>query len=75
MLAICKPFDGKRASSGNGTMIALAVGSQDDVKKVHAKALELGAVSEGEPGPRGPGGFFAYFRDLDGNKLAAFARG
>ena len=75
MLAICKPFDGKRASGGNGTMIALAVGSQDDVKKIHAKALELGATSEGEPGPRGPGGFFAYFRDLDGNKLAAFARG
>jgi catechol 2,3-dioxygenase-like lactoylglutathione lyase family enzyme len=74
MLAVCKPFDGKQASTGNGTMVALAVGSQDDVRKLHAKALALGGKDEGAPGPRGPG-FFGYFRDLDGNKLAAFARG
>jgi catechol 2,3-dioxygenase-like lactoylglutathione lyase family enzyme len=74
MLAVCTPFDGKRATAGNGTMLALDVGSQDAVKKLHARALQLGGTDEGAPGPRGAG-FFAYFRDLDGNKLAAFARG
>ena len=40
------------------------------------KALELGGVDEGAPGPRGQtGGYFAYFRDMDGNKLAAFTMG
>ena len=74
MLAVCTPFDGKKATAGNGTMLALNVGSQDAVKKIHAKALELGGVDEGAPGPRGPG-YFGYFRDLDGNKLAAFVMG
>jgi len=74
MLAVCTPFDGKKATSGNGTMVALGVGSQDAVRKLHAKALALGASDEGAPGPRGPG-YFGYFRDLDGNKLAAFAMG
>ena len=74
MLAICTPFDGKRATAGNGTMLALNVGSQEAVRKIHAKALALGGSDEGAPGPRGPG-YFGYFRDLDGNKLAAFAMG
>jgi predicted lactoylglutathione lyase len=57
-------------------MIALNVGSQDAVKEMYAKALELGATDEGEPGPRGDGGFYGgYFRDLDGNKLCAFCFG
>jgi catechol 2,3-dioxygenase-like lactoylglutathione lyase family enzyme len=74
MIAVCSPFDGKKATVGNGTMLALNVGSPDAVKRIHAKALELGGTDEGAPGPRGPG-FFAYFRDLDGNKLAAFSMG
>jgi catechol 2,3-dioxygenase-like lactoylglutathione lyase family enzyme len=73
MLAVCKPFDEKKASAGNGTMIALNVGSPDAVKKLHAKAMQLGAKDEGAPGPRGDGGFHGgYFRDPDGNKLVAF---
>ncbi len=75
MLAVCKPHDGKKATGGNGTMIALNVGSEDAVKKVYAKALELGGTDEGEPGPRGTGFFGGYFRDLDGNKLVAFKMG
>jgi catechol 2,3-dioxygenase-like lactoylglutathione lyase family enzyme len=75
MLAVCKPFDGKSASAGNGTMLALSAPSQEAVQKLHARALALGGRDEGAPGPRGPGGYFAYFRDLDGNKIAAFARG
>lgn len=54
-------------------MVALAVDSAELVNKLHAKALELGAIDEGAPGPRGEDGFYAgYFRDLDGNKLNAF---
>jgi predicted lactoylglutathione lyase len=73
MLMIAKPYDEKKATSGNGTMVALNVGSPEAVKKVHAKAIKLGAKDEGAPGPRGDGGFHGgYFRDLDGNKLVAF---
>jgi predicted lactoylglutathione lyase len=75
MLAVCTPHDEKPASVGNGGMVALAAGSRDGVKKIHARALELGGTDEGEPGPRGAGGVFGYFRDLDGNKLAAFHMG
>jgi catechol 2,3-dioxygenase-like lactoylglutathione lyase family enzyme len=77
MLMVTRPHDKQAATFGNGAMIALSVDSKDDVAKLHAKALELGGACEGEPGPRGAFGEFAYFRDLDGNKLAAFhsARG
>ena len=72
---ITKPHDGKTATSGNGTMIALTAPSHDIVDKVYAKAMELGGQDEGPPGPRGAPemGFYAgYFRDLDGNKLNVF---
>ncbi len=72
MLAVCKPYDGKRATAGNGTMVALAAGSKENVDKLHAKALELGGTDEGAPGPRTGTFYGGYFRDLDGNKLVAF---
>ncbi len=73
MLAAIVPADGKKATVGNGVMIALNVGSPEAVKKIHAKAMKLGGTDEGAPGPRGTGGFHGgYFRDLDGNKLVAF---
>jgi len=72
-LGVCKPFDGKTATVGNGVMIALAAGSRANVDALYKKALELGGRDEGPPGPRGTSGFYAaYFRDLDGNKLSAF---
>jgi predicted lactoylglutathione lyase len=72
-LAVCKPFDGKTATVGNGVMVALVVDSNTKVDALHRKALELGAKDEGAPGPRGLEGFYAaYFRDLDGNKLNCF---
>jgi catechol 2,3-dioxygenase-like lactoylglutathione lyase family enzyme len=74
-LALAKPFDGKPASVGNGVMVALQAESQDAVKALHARALELGARDEGAPGPRGDGFYAGYFRDLDGNKLNAFFLG
>lgn len=72
MLMVTRPYDEKTAHPGNGTMLAINVDAQDDVARVHAKALSLGATSEGEPGPRGGFGDFAYFRDLDGNKIAVY---
>lgn len=73
MISAMRPYDGKSATVGNGTMVAFAVDSPDTVKKLYDKALELGGTDEGAPGPRGDSGFYAaYFRDLDGNKLNCF---
>ncbi|MDG2304612.1 MAG: VOC family protein [Candidatus Binatia bacterium] len=74
MLAICVPFDTEKPQShGNGNMIALPGGGRDGVDKMHAKALELGATDEGQPGERIPGVFYgAYVRDPDGNKICFF---
>ncbi|HRE61841.1 MAG TPA: VOC family protein [Micropepsaceae bacterium] len=72
MLMVTKPYDGKPATGGNGTMIALAAADQETVNKVHAKALSLGGKDEGAPGLRGDNFYGAYFRDLDGNKYVAF---
>lgn len=72
MIMVTRPYDGGAAHPGNGTMLAINVDAQADVARIYSKALELGGVSEGEPGPRGAFGDFAYFRDLDGNKIAVF---
>ncbi len=69
---VMKPYNEQPATVGNGVMIALAVDSEEKVRALHAKALELGGQDEGAPGPRGGGFYAAYFRDLDGNKLNAF---
>jgi catechol 2,3-dioxygenase-like lactoylglutathione lyase family enzyme len=78
-LAVTKPYDGREATAGNGTMVAISVDSRDKVERLHAKALELGGKDEGGPGVRGAEGdrafYGAYFRDLDGNKLCAFCIG
>ena len=71
-ISVTRPFDGKPATVGNGTMVALLVKSPGQVDALHAKALELGGTDEGAPGARGGGFYAAYFRDLDGNKLNAF---
>ena len=72
MFSVMKPFDAKPASVGNGMMVALAAANPQQVQALHAKALALGGTDEGAPGARGTGFYGAYFRDLDGNKLAAF---
>ena len=71
VFALAVPFDGKRASSGNGTMVGFQVESANTVEKMHATAIRLGATDEGAPGIRS-GGTAAYVRDLDGNKLCFF---
>ena len=71
-LSVTRPYDGNAATVGNGVMVALAVGKPEQVDALHAKAMDLGGVDEGPPGPRGGGFYAAYFRDLDGNKLNVF---
>ncbi|MBL45599.1 VOC family protein [Erythrobacter aureus] len=77
-IAATKPFDGKEASVGNGTMVALQAKDRDQVKRLYDIALANGGSDEGEPGPRGEPDengmvfYAAYFRDPDGNKLNAF---
>lgn len=75
MIMVTRPYDQQEARCGNGNMVAIEVESKEDVARVYEKALALGASSEGAPGPRGAFGEFAYFRDLDGNKLAVFHTG
>ena len=77
-VGLCKPFDGRPATVGNGTMLALHASSWQQVDDFHAAALAHGGVSEGVPGlrPQYNADFYAaYVRDPDGNKLAAVCRG
>ena len=74
-LGVIVPFDGRAATPGNGTMVALAADSTETVDRVHRKAISLGGKDEGPPGPRGQGFYAGYFRDLDGNKLNVFFMG
>jgi catechol 2,3-dioxygenase-like lactoylglutathione lyase family enzyme len=74
-LGVIKPYDGKTATIGNGTMVALFVDSQDKVRKLYDKAIQLGGQDEGPPGLRFGNFYAAYFRDLDGNKLNCFCMG
>ena len=72
MLAVGDPWDQKAATCGNGVMPAIGCKDKETVDRVYAKARELGAPCEGEPGERVPGMFYGgYFRDPDGNKICA----
>ncbi|WP_026377348.1 VOC family protein [Aestuariibacter salexigens] len=71
-LALTAPFDGNPASVGNGSMVALAVETPEQVDAVYNKAIELGATDEGPAGQRNDWFYAGYFRDLDGNKLNVF---
>ena len=72
MIMVTRPYDEKAATIGNGNMLAINVDAEEDVARVYDKAISLGASCEGKPGPRMEFGDFAYFRDLDGNKLCVF---
>ncbi len=72
MLAVCIPYNEEAQNCGNGNMVAIPGGDRAGVDKLYAKAIELGATDEGEPGERMPVFYGAYVRDLDGNKLCFF---
>ena len=67
------PHNKKTATFGNGTMIAFDIISKKDVDMFYNLALKLGATDEGLPGPRHEEHYYAYFRDLDRNKICAFS--
>lgn len=73
MFAVCTPYDGQKATVGNGTMVALAAPDRATVDRLYDKVISLGATCEGKPGVRAEQFYVAYFRDLDGNKLNFFA--
>lgn len=70
--AVCLPFDGNEATSGNGTMISFGADSDEQVKAIYNAARDAGGLCEGEPGIRAETFYIGYFRDLDGNKFSAF---
>ena len=71
---VCKPYNKKVATHGNGTMIAF----EAETKEIVARFYELGLLhrgeSEGEPGARPTENdpYYAYIRDIDGNKICAY---
>lgn len=70
------PFDGRPASSGNGSMVAFEAHSQKQVRDLHAAALAAGGSDEGQPGFRASYGahfYVGYLRDPQGNKIALFS--
>lgn len=76
-LWITRPFDGKPATVGNGSMPAFNAPSRAAVDAFHAAALSHGGTDEGRPGlrPYGDGFYAAFVRDPDGNKLSAICVG
>jgi len=69
-----EPFDGEKATVGNGCHIAFVAETSDQVDYFHELALKFGGNDEGAPGLRpqyGDNYYAAYIRDLDGNKLQA----
>ena len=70
---VVTPFNRRRATNGNGSMVAFEAETRAAVDAFHAAAIAAGAIDEGEPGLRSYHAHFyaAYVRDLDGNKLCA----
>lgn len=71
MFALAEPFDGEKATSGNGTMVGFNLGTSSEVIRLYDKALAIGGTDEGKPAIRS-GRFSAYVRDLDKNKICLF---
>ena len=63
----------EKANFGNGTQISFLVNSKDLVNNFYNTGIKLGGKDEGAPGIRS-GDYYCYFRDLDGNKICAFAK-
>ena len=70
--SVLVPFDGNKATIGNGCMTAFHMDSPSMVDKMYALAIKLGASDEGPAGPRGDGFYAGFCRDLDGNKFNFF---
>ena len=72
---VTKPYDGREATVGNGSMIAFRVPTYAQVRALHSAGVAAGGTDEGAPGFRAQYSknfFVAYLRDPVGNKLALF---
>ena len=70
-----KPYDGREATAGNGSMIAFRVPTHAQVRALHSAGVAAGGTDEGAPGFRAQYSknfFVGYLRDPLGNKLALF---
>ncbi|MEQ8393627.1 VOC family protein [Thalassobaculum sp.] len=70
-----KPYDGKEATVGNGSMTAFQAVTHEMVRNIHAAGLEAGGSDEGAPGFRDEYSdhfYVGYLRDPLGNKVAIF---
>jgi catechol 2,3-dioxygenase-like lactoylglutathione lyase family enzyme len=73
MFGICTPADGKVATSGNGTMIAINVASSDKVDFMQTHAEKLNATHVSDVNEEVSSGFYGvYVRDLDNNKICFY---
>ena len=72
-LYIMMPHNKQSATFGNGSMITFDINTKKKVESFYNLALKLGATNEGLPGSRHGVDYYAYFRDLDGNKICAFS--
>ena len=70
---VTNPVNKEKATFGNGTQISFLVKSRDLVNNFYNTGIKLGGKDEGAPGIRS-GDYYCYFRDLDGNKVCAFAK-
>ncbi|MDB2311462.1 VOC family protein [Candidatus Pelagibacter bacterium] len=71
---VTNPTNKKKATYGNGVQISFAVNSKEMVDKFYNLGIKLGGKDEGGPGIRPSGEYYCYLRDLDGNKICAFAK-
>ena len=70
-----KPYDGREATVGNGSMLAFRVPTHAQVRALHRAGVAAGGTDDGAPGFRAQYSknfFVGYLRDPLGNKLALF---
>ena len=75
---VYQPFDGGKATAGNGALTAFMAASPEMVDAAYAAGLAAGGLDEGAPGARphyGVGYYGAYLRDPGGNKIHIVHRG
>ncbi len=72
MISVIRPYNKLPATIGNGVMVSIAAANPEQVNKIYAKAISLGAKDEGAAGARSETFYAGYFRDMDGNKLSVF---
>ena len=71
---VTNPANKEKATFGNGVQISFIVNSKETVDKFYNLGIKLGGKDEGGPGIRPSGEYYCYLRDLDGNKICAFAK-